>query len=115
MKEPAMPTLSRRTSRRNDPLGHVPLLADLTRRERNDLLSLMTSTTAPVGKVLTEQGASGREFFIIVDGTATVSRDGEAIALLGPGDYFGEIALLGDHVLRTATVTATAPMELEVL
>src|SRR5262245_40582995 len=109
-----MNTLSRRSVPR-DPLAAVSLLADLSRRERNGLLSYMTSTTVPAGKVLIRQGDVGREFFLIVEGTATVSRDGELIATLGPGGHFGEIAVLGDHVPRTATVMATTPMELKVL
>ena len=50
-----------------------------------------------------------------MDGTASVSRDGEAVGSLGPGDTFGEVALLGDDVVRTATVTATTDMTLEVM
>jgi CRP-like cAMP-binding protein len=96
-------------------LAEVSFLADLSRRERNGLLSFMTPTSVPAGKVLIRQGDAGREFFIIMNGTATVRRDGETIATVGPGDHFGEIAVLGNHVPRTATVTAITPMELEVL
>ena len=98
-----------------DPLGAVPLFADLSPRERDRLRSFMTQAHVAAGKVLTAQGSLGREFFIIVDGTASVSRDGEAVGSLGPGDTFGEVALLGDDVVRTATVTASTDMTLEVM
>jgi CRP-like cAMP-binding protein len=96
----------------HEPLGDVAFLADLSRRERNDLLSFLTAAQARPGQVLTAQGSIGREFFVIVEGTAMVARDGQVIATLGPGDHFGEMALLGDNVRRTATVTATTPMRL---
>ena len=59
----------------------------------------------PAGRVLCEQGAVGREAFVIVAGTAEVRRNKKKVATLGPGDCVGELALL-DHGLRTATVTA---------
>jgi CRP-like cAMP-binding protein len=104
-----------RRSNATDPLGAVPLFADLSSREREQLRSFMTPAHVAPGKVLTEQGSLGREFFIIVEGTASVTRDGEVIGSLGAGDTFGEVALLGDDVLRSATVTATSAMELEVM
>ena len=62
-----------------------------------------------VGDKLTEQGASGVGFFVVEGGTADVTVDGEARGSVGPGDYFGEIALLSDSD-RTATLTATTDM-----
>ena len=68
----------------------------------------------PEGKVLCEEGALGREFFFILDGTAIVRRGGRKAATLGPGHYFGELSLL-DRKPRSATVTAETGMTLLVL
>ena len=61
------------------------------------------------GKKLTRQGAPGREFFVLLEGTADVRKNGRKINTLGPGDFFGEIALVSREP-RTATVTATSPV-----
>jgi CRP-like cAMP-binding protein len=66
------------------------------------------------GVRLVGKGAPGYTFFILTDGTADVTSEGERLATLGPGDFFGEIAILGDG-RRTATVTSTAPVRLLVL
>ena len=66
------------------------------------------------GTTLTEQGENGYAMFAVVEGTADVSRDGEHIRELGPGDVFGEIAVLFGGQ-RTATVKATSPMRLVML
>jgi CRP/FNR family cyclic AMP-dependent transcriptional regulator len=68
----------------------------------------------PAGKVLMQQDAQGREAVVVVSGTASVSRGGEVIATVGPGDCVGELALL-DGGLRTATVTALEPMVVQVI
>ncbi len=68
----------------------------------------------PAGKVLCEEGKVGREFFFIIDGTASVRRGGRKAATLGPGQYFGELSLL-DRQPRSATVTAEMPMRLLLL
>ena len=70
--------------------------------------------TVPPGKVLCEEGTIGREFFLIVEGTASVRRHGRRIATLGPGQYFGELALL-DRRPRSATVVSETEMHLLVL
>jgi CRP-like cAMP-binding protein len=62
------------------------------------------------GDELTRQGGHAREFFVVVSGTAEVHRDGERIGHLGPGDFFGEVGLLGPRWERSATVVATSPM-----
>lgn len=66
------------------------------------------------GVNLTGEGASGYEFFVLRDGTATVTVDGTEVRTLGPGDFFGELALLGDG-RRTATVTTASPARVLVL
>ena len=105
----------RSNSNRFDSLEEVAFFAGLSGRDRDRLRSLRTSTTAQAGQRIVEQGTLGHEFFIIVDGTATVTRDGQPVAALGPGDHFGELAYFGDEPLRAATVTAMTPMRLEVL
>ena len=71
-------------------------------------------TRGPGGNRLTEEGRRGREFFILVEGAVAVRRGGRKLADLGPGDWFGEIAIL-THKPRTATVTATSPVRLLVI
>ena len=68
----------------------------------------------PAGEVLAREGDIGHEFFVIEEGTAEVTRNGDVLDRLGPGDFFGEMALVEED-RRTATVTATSPMTLIVL
>ena len=72
-------------------------------------LQAIRDLAAEWGKAVAEQGTVGREFIVIVSGTATVQRDGLDIATLGAGDYFGEIALIA-HGRRTATVIAATDL-----
>ena len=67
------------------------------------------------GTTIVNEGDQGREFFVILDGTARVIREGRRIATLGPGSGFGELALLLDNVPRNATVVADTDMELVVV
>ena len=69
----------------------------------------------PAGTELTKQGGRAQEFFVVVSGTADVTRDGAHVAALEAGDFFGEVGLLGAGRERTATVVATSPMRLLVL
>jgi len=69
---------------------------------------------AVVGEALTTQGEEGREFFVIVGGDASAAVDGDEVGTIGPGGFFGEMALI-DGGERVATVTATSPMQLLVL
>lgn len=92
----------------------MPLLpADLFDVEsdevRNQLEGLFTPLRIGAGRVLIEEGGIGREFFVILDGTATVTRNGTVVGELGAGDHFGELALLAAE-RRNATVTATTEM-----
>jgi CRP-like cAMP-binding protein len=94
-----------------DSLKKVPLFAGLDAKEIDRIAQRMVERRFKPGDMLTEQGSSGVGFFVIEDGTAEVTVDGEARGTVGPGDYFGEIALLSDsRRTRTATITATTDM-----
>jgi CRP-like cAMP-binding protein len=97
-----------------DHLASVPLFASCSRKELQTIARASDELSIPAGKVLVEQGDVGRECFVIIDGTATVKRNGRKVATLGPGAYFGELSLL-DKGPRTATVTADSPLTVLVL
>jgi CRP-like cAMP-binding protein len=105
-------------ARKNDYLEHlaeVPLFRACSRKDLQTLAKHAEDLNIPAGRTLIKEGAVGaQEFFVIVDGKAGVSRKGKRIATLGPGDYFGELALL-DRAPRNATVTAESDMEVVVL
>jgi CRP/FNR family cyclic AMP-dependent transcriptional regulator len=90
-------------------LKAAPLFEGLSRKQLAQLARLTDDLDVPAGTVLCEEGKRGREFFLIIDGEATVTRSGKALATVGAGDFFGEIALL-ERVMRTATVTAATPL-----
>ncbi len=92
----------------------VPLFAGLGRHELEEIERLVDEIDVPAGKVLTTQGRSGAEFFVIVSGSARVERDGVIVRTLGDGDFLGEIALI-DGRPRSATVTVETPARLLVL
>jgi voltage-gated potassium channel len=95
-------------------LASVPLFSALSESQLSELARWFEARTASAGARLCGQGATGYTFFVLVDGTADVSSDGKPVATLGPGDFFGEIAILGQG-RRTATVTATSPVSLLVM
>ena len=95
-------------------LEHIGLFSSLSRKELESLAQWTDELEVPAGHVLAEQGTFAHEFFVIQDGAATVLQDGERIAELGAGDFFGEIGLL-ETERRTATVRATTPMRLIVM
>ena len=81
----------------------VPLFSGLDRRELQGVASSMKERTFNAGQVIATEGQTGIGFFVIAEGTAKVSQGDEERGTLGPGDYFGEIALIDDG-LRTAWV-----------
>lgn len=95
-------------------LRRIPLFAECTKAELIEVAISADEREAPAGQDLTEQGQRGQEFFILVEGSVTVRRSGRKLADLGPGDWFGEIAIL-TYKPRTATVTATSPVRLLVI
>jgi CRP-like cAMP-binding protein len=86
-------------------LDSVPIFDGLTEQERRAVLSSMKGRTLEPGETIAVEGESGVGFFVIESGTARVSVGGEERRTLGPGDYFGEIALISRSP-RSATVTA---------
>jgi len=95
-------------------LRGIPLFARLDRHHLERLGMLTDEVDVPAGKVLIRQGDTGDDLMVIVSGQVGVERDGERINQLGPGDFFGEIALI-ERGPRTATVTAEAPTRLLVV
>jgi CRP-like cAMP-binding protein len=95
-------------------IHEIPLFADRPRRELDLIASLTDIVDVPAGKVLVTEGDRGREFFALVSGAAEVTRNGEHIADVEPGEFFGEIALVA-RMPRTATVTATEPSQVLVM
>jgi CRP-like cAMP-binding protein len=92
----------------------VPLFAGCSKAELRELARTADEIDLRDGQVLTREGRPGREFFVLVDGTVRVTRNGRKLSDLGAGDWFGEIALL-TNVPRTATVTATSPVDVLVI
>ena len=86
-------------------IRQVPLFSGLSEKQLKRLVNVMAERVFPEGKAITTEGGGGVGFFVILAGTATVSRGGEAIRTLGPGDHFGEIALI-DNGPRSATIVA---------
>ena len=93
----------------SDVLKKVPLFAGLDDRELEQIAATMRERRFSEGDTVTEEGAGGAGFFVVEDGEAEVSVDGEPRGTIGAGDYFGEIALLTGSD-RTATITASSDM-----
>ncbi len=90
-------------------IKRAPLFAACSKRQLEEVARIADEIDLREGKEMTRQGSRGREFFVLLEGEAEVTRDGQKINQLGPGDFFGEIALVSDSP-RTATVTATTPV-----
>jgi CRP/FNR family transcriptional regulator, cyclic AMP receptor protein len=95
-------------------LKRTPLFSGCTKSELRELAKTADELDLREGTVLIREGRPGREFFVLIEGTAEVTKNGEKIADLGPGDWLGEIALITDSP-RTATVTATSPLDVLVI
>lgn len=92
-----------------DRLRSVPLFSGLNNRELAQVGRLITLVDLPPGHALTTEGTIGRQVFIVISGHAEVTIAGRLVAIVGPGEVVGEMALL-DHHPRTATVTAVESM-----
>jgi CRP/FNR family cyclic AMP-dependent transcriptional regulator len=97
-----------------DLIKSVPLFSSCSKKELDAIAAQADELTLPAGKTLTKQGDRGREFMVIVDGSAEVRKNGRRINVLGSGDFLGEIALISGGP-RTATVTTTSEVDLLVL
>jgi CRP-like cAMP-binding protein len=95
-------------------LKNVPLFAGCTKKELRELAARTDEIDLRDGYVLMREGRLGREFIVLVEGTAAVTKNGKQLAELEAGDWVGEIALL-TNVPRTATVTATSPIRVLVI
>jgi CRP-like cAMP-binding protein len=93
------------TERPTDLLRRVPLFAELNDKELDRIAGLMKVRPVEAGRSILEEGKGGVGFFVIESGTANVVVGGKTVRTLGPGDHFGEIALIADTP-RTATITA---------
>jgi CRP-like cAMP-binding protein len=95
-------------------LTTVPLFASLSETELQQLAPLFEPRDVSEGVELAGEGASGYSFYILADGAADVTHGDTVLAQIGPGDFFGEGAILGDG-RRHATVTTTSPSKLLVM
>lgn len=95
-------------------LRRVPLFSLCDDKELQEIASLADITDVAEGEALTREGAQGHEFFVIEEGAARVTIGDREVAVLGPGEFVGEMALL-DEGPRVATVTATSPLRVFVL
>lgn len=102
------------TSRYLQHLAEVPLFASCSSKELQKIARAADEVTVDAGREVIAQDATGHEAFIVIEGRAEVVRNGQRIAEVGPGDHFGELALL-DGGPRTASVVAETPMTLLVL
>lgn len=95
-------------------LGSIPLFARCNRKELGRIAAITSAVDLPQGDVMCEQGRYGSEFFVIIEGGATITVQGQVKAAIGPGDFCGEMALL-DGGPRVASVTTDSPSRVLVL
>lgn len=92
----------------------IPLFSRVSKKSLRAIVQAGTETDVPAGRALVKEGEFGRHLYVVVSGTATVSKGGRKLAELGPGDFFGELAFL-DGSSRSATVTAKTEVTVIVL
>jgi CRP/FNR family cyclic AMP-dependent transcriptional regulator len=95
-------------------LMRSPVLAGLTRKDLQEVERLADEVDVPAGRVLMREGSIGSEFFVIVDGQVVIDRGGRTVRTMGPGEFFGDIALITERP-RAASVTALTDCRLLVL
>jgi len=95
-------------------LKRVPLFSRLDKKGLQDVAQIADQLDLPAGKEMATQGDRGREFFVLLDGEADVTKNGEHVNTMKTGDFFGEIALV-TKMPRTATVTATTEVDVLVI
>jgi CRP-like cAMP-binding protein len=92
-----------------DLIKGVPLFSSSSKSELAEIAKIADEVDLPEGKVVIKEGDSGREFIVLIEGTAEVERGGRKVADIGPGDFVGEIALIA-KTPRNATITTTSPV-----
>ena len=102
------------SGRPTDVLAAVSAFAGCSRKEIHRVARYTLEERHPQGTVLIDEGTKGDEFYVIVEGRVEVLQGGEVVDTLGPGQFFGEVALLG-HVTRNATIRAATPVRLLLL
>ena len=100
--------------RKLEHLANVRMFSSLNRKELSLVAKAADVVTVKAGNEVVQEGSPGHEFFLILDGEASVKRGKRKIATLGAGSYFGEMALL-DRGPRTATIVAESDLRLVVL
>ncbi len=91
-------------------LASARLFAALTPEQVHDVARAAIRVHEPKGMVFSKEGERGDELAVVLEGSVEVRRDGAVLAQLGPGEHFGEIALLDDDARRSATVVAVTPV-----
>lgn len=95
-------------------LRNVPLFSSCSTKDLEKIAKAGDEITMPAGSMLVDQGQTGREAFVLMEGSATAKRNGKKIATLGPGAVIGEMSLL-DHGPRTATVVCDTDCQVLVI